>query len=89
VDCPSTVERGAETRLEPGPRSTVRATVRLVEGGPVLDYPYSGTVAVELMLAFPCGDPEAGDEEYYVVLPGDRANALGRMLVSAGRQAAQ
>jgi hypothetical protein len=73
-------------RLEPDPVSGVRASVRMVEGVSVPGYPESGVVAVELMLAFPCFDPQVGDEDYFV-LRGDRACALGRMLISAGRLA--
>ncbi len=73
--------------LEPHPRNRIRASVRITEGRPVPGYPESGGVAVELMMTFPCFDSEVEDDEYYVVLPGERAYALGRMLVSAGRQA--
>jgi hypothetical protein len=73
--------------LEPDPLNRIRASVRITEGRPVQGYPESGGVAVELMVTFPCFDTDVEDGEYYVVLPAERAYALGRMLVSAGRQA--
>ncbi len=72
--------------MEPDPPNKLRATVRITKGRPVRDYPDSGGVAVELMMTFPCFDQEIEDEEYYVVLRGEHAYALGRMLMSAGRQ---
>jgi hypothetical protein len=66
--------------LEPDPLGRVRATVRMTQS--------EASDLVELMLTYPLGDPENDDtEEYIYVLTGDRAHALGRMLVSAGRQA--
>lgn len=73
--------------MEPDELSGMSASVRVTAGMPLQGYPNSGGAAVELMVAYPCFDPEIEDEDHYVVLRGERAYALGRMLVSAGRQA--
>ena len=74
-------------RPEPDPLSDLQATVRIIKGKPSRGLPHSGHPMVELMLAFPCYDDEVEDEKCEVVLRGERAVALGRMLISAGREA--
>ena len=74
-------------RLEPDPLSELEATVRITKGTKFPGWPHSGQPMVELMLAFPCYDDEVEDEKCEVVLRGERAVALGRMLISAGREA--
>jgi hypothetical protein len=74
-------------RLEPDPLSELQATVRITKSRKSPGRPHSGHPLVELMLAFPCYDDEVEDEKCEIVLRGERAVALGRMLISAGREA--
>ena len=68
-------------------RLFLRAEVRLVQSVRLSGYPDSGTVLVELTITLPTYDPSTPEEDFCVVLAGSKAEALGRMLLSAGRVA--
>ncbi len=92
VDCAAVRpgERGSHAAkasvLEPDRYEAIGARVRVVQDTPVRDYPYSDLVLVELRLDFVTYE-DGAEEPVIVVLRGDRARALGRLLVSAGRKA--
>jgi hypothetical protein len=73
--------------LDPDPRTDLGVTVQLGQGTPVPDWPESGIPLIDLTVRLPAFDASDEAEEYTLVLRGDRAVALGRMLVSAGREA--
>lgn len=90
VDCVVTDDQPGTHRsplitLDPDSFGKVRATVRIIAGIHCPGYQHSGAHLVEIMFAYPCG--EAADEESHLVLRGERATALGHMLISAGREA--
>jgi hypothetical protein len=70
--------------LDPDGSPFFSAAVRLIQGIPVEGYPDSGIVLVELTFNLPTYDEEVPEEEFCVVLRGEHAWRLGRMLVSAG-----
>lgn len=93
ADCPVTPAGRAGTHrsrpviLDPDELTFLAAEVRLLQPTPVPWYPLSGSVLVELTINLPTYDPSTPEEEFVVTLRGSHAQALGRMLLSAGRAA--
>jgi hypothetical protein len=81
--------RSRPASLDPDPRTDVGVTVQLGRGTLVPGYPDSGTILVDVTVYLPAFDPTDTDERHTLILSGERAVALGRMLVSAGREAAR
>jgi hypothetical protein len=70
--------------LDPDPRTDVSATVRVCQGSPLVGLP-ERAVFVDLTVVFPAVDATDTDIDYSLVMDGERAAVLGRMLVTAGR----
>jgi hypothetical protein len=70
--------------LDPDPRTDVTATVRVCQGSPLLGCP-ERAVFVDLTVTFPAVDTTDTDLDYSLIMDGERAVVLGRMLVTAGR----
>ncbi len=73
--------------LAPVSGDDASATVRLEQGPSVSGYEGSGQVLVELVILLSPFDPTDTGEEHVLALSGDRARALGRLLLSAGQAA--
>jgi hypothetical protein len=78
---------GRPVVLDPDPRTDLGVTVQLGQGTPMPDWPGSGVTLVDLTVCLPAFDPTDSPSEYTLVSAGDRAVGLGRMLISAGREA--
>jgi hypothetical protein len=74
--------------LDADPRTDLGVTVQVGQGAPIPGFPDSGTPLVDVTVAMPASE-ETDTTEYTLVLRGERAIALGRMLVSAGRAVAR
>jgi len=72
--------------LDPDPRTDLGVTVQLGQGTPIPGYRDSGTLLVDLTVHPGVLDPTDSGEEYTLILPADRASALGHLLVAAGRE---
>src|SRR2546423_8718129 len=70
--------------LDPDPRTDVTATVRVCQGSPLLGSP-ERAMFVDLTVTFPAVDATDSDVDYSLIMTGERAMNLGRMLVTAGR----
>jgi hypothetical protein len=73
--------------LDPDPRTNVTATVQVCQGSPLLGSP-ERAMFVDLTVTFPAVDVTDTDVDYSLIVDGERAMLLGRMLVTAGRIAA-
>jgi len=73
--------------LDPDPGTDVGVTVQLGQGTALPDHPDSGAVLVDLTVHLGVLEPSDRAREYTLVLRPQRAVALGRMLVAAGREA--
>jgi hypothetical protein len=73
--------------LDPDPRTDVTAIVRVCQGSP-LPGCTERAVFVDLTVTFAAVDATDTDLDYSLIMDGERAVVLGRMLVTAGRIAA-
>jgi hypothetical protein len=91
IRCTATASSGFHwsrpAALDPDPRTKLGVTVQLGQGTPVPDWPDSGVPLVDLTVQLPGFDATDTADEYTLVLRGVHAVALGRMLISAGREA--
>ena len=74
--------------LDPDEHVFLAAAVRVVQWAVVPGYLDSRIPLVELRVTLPAYDASIPQERVYVVLRGRHAEGLGRMLVSAGKVAA-
>lgn len=95
ADCSVTDDPGDDTGFHmsspmvvgPDPGTNVGAEVRLTQLNPAPGLLHEGIVLVDLTLRQPVSDPRDTEEDLIVVLSGGLAANLGRLLITAGREA--
>jgi hypothetical protein len=73
--------------LDPDPGTDLGVTIQIGQGTPISGYAKSDLILVDLTVYQQALDDTDTAEEYTLTLAAQRAEILGRMLVSAGREA--